>query len=111
MSSSEPYRPPSVPRAGTHAGAESRFAVVTKADPTALPRVLEHFALRDLMPHEVRVDKRGGASDIGELEIHVRVTGLDAQATGVVARKLGAMFCVTSAFGHIDEGEQGCAVS
>lgn len=116
MSSSEHFRTAFSPaQARPASGPEASFAVITHADPTALPRVLELFALRDLVPSEVRVSRRPGAEtgavDGDALEIEVRVAGLDEAATGVVARKLGAMVCVQSAFGRFDKGEQALAVT
>ena len=36
------------------------FSVLTAADPSAVPRVLEIFAIRDLIPSHIHVTRSGG---------------------------------------------------
>jgi len=77
----------------------ARFSVLTDADPSAVPRVLEVFALRDLMPRRVEVAQFGdGRPRVPENEfaIEVEVSGLDYAAAEPIARKLRAIICVRS---------------
>lgn len=105
-----PDAEPAQPVSHQRVAQDAHFAVVTQADPAALPRVLEHFALRDLVPSEVRVARQPGHDSTGDLAISIRVGGLDAATTGVITRKLGAMVCVRSALGHVDEGVEPLAL-
>lgn len=88
--------PPSVSPAVTPVAC---FSVSSDVDPSALPRVLEVFALRDLVPTQVHVAQVGyGPPRDGESElaIDVQVSGLDAEAAEPIARKLRAIICVRS---------------
>jgi hypothetical protein len=75
------------------------FSVQTEADPSAVPRVLEIFALRDLIPSQIHVTRSGG-DDIrapeSELTIDVQVSGVGRDASEAIARKLRAIICVHS---------------
>ena len=64
-----------------------RYAVRAVRDPAALLRVLELFALRNLVPETV--DCR--ANDDGCLDIVLEVPGLKAHDAGVLERKLGQL--------------------
>ena len=55
-------------------------------EPSVLPRVLEMFALRDLIPHHVMC--REGAGDDPELFIEVRVHGLVADHARHLAQRM-----------------------
>ena len=68
------------------------FSVVAAADPGTLPRVLEQFAMRSLVPQRWHAVLTEG----DELSIDAQVTGLDAQRTEVLASKLRALICVRS---------------
>ena len=71
------------------------FSVLTEADPSAVPRVLEIFALRDLIP-----SPGGGGENLrapeAELVIDVQVSGVGREASEAIARKLRAIICVHS---------------
>ncbi len=75
------------------------FSVITEADPSAVPRVLEAFALRDLIPAQIHVTRSGGEnmrSPEAELTIDVQVSGVKSEAREAIARKLRAIVCVHS---------------
>jgi hypothetical protein len=55
-------------------------------EPSVLPRVLEMFALRDLIPHHVMC--REVAGDDPELLIEVRVRGLEADHARHLAQRM-----------------------
>ncbi|MBR45521.1 MAG: hypothetical protein CMM31_03375 [Rhodospirillaceae bacterium] len=64
-----------------------------------MPRVLESFALRDLIPTQIHVT-RSGSEDMrtpeAELTIDVQVSGVAAEARKAIARNLRAIACVHS---------------
>jgi hypothetical protein len=66
-------------------------------DPASLPRVLELFALRNLVPD--RVDCR--ANGAGYLDIVLEVPGLDDHDAGVLERKLGQLVTTDSVSAEI----------
>ena len=75
------------------------YSVLTAADPSAMPRVLEIFALRSVVParwHGARID--GGTGDPADdrLAIDLQVPGLAPETAAMIGRKLDAMACVTS---------------
>ncbi len=75
------------------------FSVLTGADPSAVPRVLEIFALRDLIPSQIHVTRSGDEnvhSPESELTIDVQVSGVGRDASEAIARKLRAIICVHS---------------
>ena len=75
------------------------FSVLTEADPSAVPRVLEIFALRDLIPSQIHVTRSGGdnlRAPETELTIDVQVSGMARDASEAIARKLRAIICVHS---------------
>lgn len=75
------------------------FSVLTEADPSAVPRVLEIFALRDLIPSQIHVTGGGGENlraPEAELVIDVQVSGVGRKASEAIARKLRAIICVHS---------------
>jgi|APSaa5957512535_1039671.scaffolds.fasta_scaffold21281_5 hypothetical protein len=75
------------------------FSVLTEADPSAVPRVLEIFALRDLIPSQIHVTRSGGdnlRAPEAELTIDVQVSGVGRDASEAIARKLRAIICVHS---------------
>ena len=75
------------------------FSVLTEADPSAVPRVLEIFALRDLIPSQIHVTRSGGENlraPEAELTIDIQVTGVGREASEAIARKLRAIICVHS---------------
>jgi acetolactate synthase small subunit len=75
------------------------FSVLTEADPSAVPRVLEVFALRDLIPSQIHVTRSGGdnmRAPEAEITIDVQVSGVGRAASESIARKLRAIICVHS---------------
>ncbi len=75
------------------------FSVLTEADPSAVPRVLEIFAIRDLIPSQIYVTRSGDEnvrSLESELTIDVQVSGVGRDASEAIARKLRAIICVHS---------------
>ena len=83
----------------TSAAPVACFSVLTEADPSAVPRVLEIFALRDLIPSQIHVTRSGGdnlRAPEAELTIDVQVSGVGRDASEAIARKLRAIICVHS---------------
>lgn len=68
------------------------FTVSAAADPAALSRVVEFFALNDILPEVVRARRFEG----GLLAIDVKVRGLDDRRAGVIAEKIRASVLVFS---------------
>lgn len=66
---------------------QRRFQVQAVAEPSVLSRVIEQFALRNLVP--CQVDCRLDRSCEPSLAIDVRVRGLSDQEAAHVARRLG----------------------
>jgi len=67
------------------------FSVFAAPEPGVMPRVLELFAKRGLVPARFHADMTGGA---GGLEIDVQVTGLDGAVADHVAACLRGLFDV-----------------
>ncbi len=94
---SEPFRttpaPASTPAANP-AGAHARvacFSIHAEADPGVMPRVLELFSKRGLLPRRWVSDvtgPRGGHGGGHELAIDVQVAGLDPETQAYIARCL-----------------------
>ncbi len=93
---SEPFRTTPAPAANP-AGACARvacFSIHAEADPGVMPRVLELFAKRGLLPRRWVSDVTGpgggpGAGHGGrELAIDVQVAGLDPETQAYIARCL-----------------------
>ena len=75
------------------------FSVTTDSDPSALPRVLEVFALRALIPsqcHAVCVDEAAALEARAELSIDIQISGLEREDAEVIARRLRSIVCVRS---------------
>ncbi len=62
------------------------FSILAAAEPGVMPRVLELFAKRNLVPQRWHSDV--GGRDGGELSIDIQVTGLDQPTADYVARCL-----------------------
>ncbi len=71
-----------------------RFTVRASAEPSVLPRVIELFALRNLVPSSLRA-RRGGRS-AEDLHIDIEVAGLAAAEVRLVAAKITEMVPVES---------------
>ncbi len=94
---SEPFRTTPAP-APTPASARARvacFSIQAEADPGVMPRVLELFAKRGLLPRRWVSDVTGPRGGHGgghggghELAIDVQVAGLDPETQAYIARCL-----------------------
>ena len=91
---SEPFRTTPAPAgAPTPASARARvacFSIHAEADPGVMPRVLELFAKRGLLPRRWVSDVTGPGGGHGgrELAIDVQVAGLDPETQAYIARCL-----------------------
>ena len=71
-----------------HCGAATHcFSVVAAAEPGAMPRVLEFFAKRGLVPSRWVSQMTGKAAE-GELSIDIQVDGLAPQIAQQIAQSL-----------------------
>lgn len=68
------------------------FSVQAAADPAALSRVIEYFALNTILPETVRCRRYVD----GDLVIDVKVKGLDEQRVSILANKLRSCVLVFS---------------
>jgi acetolactate synthase regulatory subunit len=68
------------------------FAVTAAAEPGAMPRVLEVFAKRGLVPSQWHSTLTGRAGD--ELQIDVQITGVDAALATRLAEGLRQVVAV-----------------
>ncbi len=92
----EPFRTtpgPAYTPAANPAGARARvacFSIHAEADPGVMPRVLELFAKRGLLPRRWVSDVTGPRGGHGgrELAIDVQVAGLDPETQAYIARCL-----------------------
>jgi len=86
--------PATVGSSSRHRYSTRCFAVTADAEPGAMPRVLEVFAKRGLMPsqwHSTLAGRRGE-----ELQIDVQVTGVDAALAERLAESLRQVVAVRS---------------
>ena len=75
------------------------FSVLTEADPSAVPRVLAIFVLRDLIPSQIHFTRSSGENvrtPESELIIDVQVSGVGHKPREAMERKLRAIICVHS---------------
>ncbi len=99
-SNESPYSPPL---------AVTSFSVQTDAEPTTLARVLEVFALREVMParfHSVVDPLPLNEPNTGRLNVDIQVAGLAPEAAEAIARKLAAVIGVRSV---LTEGPATCS--
>jgi acetolactate synthase small subunit len=68
------------------------FAVRAAADPGTLPRILELFAKRGLVPSSVQARLTGDADPA--LSVDLQVTGLDPEMVEIVAESLRQIWVV-----------------
>ena len=83
------YRPKSTPVQSVHC-----FSIQAVAEPGVMPRVLELFAKRNLVPKRWHSDVTGPSNQ--DLSIDLQVTGLDSQTADYVARCLRQVYGVDS---------------
>ncbi len=87
MSYSDPTR-------SSHPNAVTCFSVLTEAEPTTLARVLEVFALREVMPAHFHSVLDAAPDDHAAshcLNVDIQVADLSPDAAAAIARKLGAV--------------------
>ena len=81
------YKAKSAPSKSVHC-----FSIQAAAEPGVMPRVLELFAKRNLVPSRWHSDVIGPANR--DLSIDLQVTGLDTQTADYVARCLRQVYGV-----------------
>ena len=64
------------------------FSIRAQAEPGVMPRVLEVFAKRSLVPLRWHADRVGGTADSEELAIDLQVAGLSPEKGAFLARCL-----------------------
>ena len=69
--------------------AKASFSVRAAAEPQAMPRLLELFALRSLVPSRWRAETLGA-----ELHVHIEVAELDRAAAEHLAARMRQMVAV-----------------
>lgn len=74
------------------AGATQCFSVQAMADPGTLPRVIEVFAKRGLVPDRIQAAKAPAPKR--DLVIEIDLDGYDAEAARLIAQELRRQFCV-----------------
>ena len=74
------------PAADTSSSPTACFAVEARADPGVMPRVLELFAKRGLVPSQWRSSLGGAAG--AELHIDIQVEGMEGTLAEYIARCL-----------------------
>lgn len=72
------------------------FSIQAEADPGVMPRILELFAKRGLIPSRWHSDLEGAASQQPALTIDLQVTGLNRQQVAHVSNSLRGMISVNS---------------
>ncbi len=83
---SEPSRTTPAPAPAPHRSRVACFSIQAEAGPEVMPRVLELFAKRGLVPRRWVSDVAGPGR--GELTIDVQVAGLAPETQGYIARCL-----------------------
>ena len=82
----------------TRDDAQVLFHVIGMADTNLLPRLLEHFCLRDIVPERVSADRQDD-----EMRVTIAVRRDACPEWEMVARKLGQIFVVTSVLTSVAE--------
>ena len=78
-----------------HSRHSVHFSITADADPGALPRVLELFALRGLTPDLVRVSKFKQQSFLrSNIAIDIHISGLNTAEQDIILHKLHAQISV-----------------
>jgi hypothetical protein len=78
------------------------FHVVGLADVNLLPRLLEHFCLRDIVPERVSAERHGD-----EMRVTIAIRRDACPEWEAVARKLGQIFVARSVLASVaDEAEE-----
>ena len=85
--STSAFRPRLVPSSGAHRRSDVLcFQVLAEAEPGVMPRVLELFAKRNLVPHRWHSDVGGRSGR--ELSIDLQVAGLSLETGQYIARSI-----------------------
>jgi acetolactate synthase regulatory subunit len=69
------------------------FSVHSDADPAALPRVLEVFALHGFVPDQCHASRTSGQP--GDLVVDLQMSEINADQAALLAKRLGRLVCVT----------------
>jgi len=80
----------------TRDDAQVVFHVVGMADTNLLPRLLEHFCLRDVVPERVSAERQGD-----EMRVTVAIRRDACPEWEAVSRKLGQIFVVHSVLASV----------
>jgi hypothetical protein len=65
------------------------FSVHAEASPSALPRVVEVFALHGHVPSRCHARVDGAEGEAGELVVDLQMAGISAQNAALLAKRLG----------------------
>src|SRR3546814_4002179 len=92
------------------------FSVVARAEPGLLPRVIELFAKRGLVPTRchARVGARPGRDEPAELTIDIQMAGMEATLAEYVAaclRQIHDVACVLTSEKREADGKRGAGVA
>lgn len=80
----------------TRDDAQVLFHVVGLADTNLLPRLLDHFCLRDVVPERVSAERHGD-----EMRVTIAVRREACPEWEMVARKLGQIFVVRNVLASV----------
>ncbi|WP_034851770.1 hypothetical protein [Inquilinus limosus] len=83
----------------TRDDAQVVFHVVGLADTNLLPRLLEPFCLRDMVPDQVSAERQGE-----EMRVTIALRREACPEWEAVARKLGQIFVVKSVLASVTDG-------
>ncbi|MGK9232648.1 hypothetical protein KXS07_12700 [Inquilinus limosus] len=83
----------------TRDDAQVVFHVVGLADTNLLPRLLEPFCLRDIVPDQVSAERQGE-----EMRVTIALRREACPEWETVARKLGQIFVVKSVLASVTDG-------
>ena len=82
----------------TRPDAQVVFHVVGMADTNLLPRLLDHFCLRDLVPDHVLAERHGD-----EMRVTIALARDACPEWEMIGRKLGQIFVVKSVLASVSE--------
>lgn len=85
----------------TRDDAQVVFHVIGMADTNLLPRLLEHFCLRDLVPDHVLAERHGD-----EMRVTIAIARDTCPEWEMVARKLGQIFVVKSVLASVADASR-----
>jgi hypothetical protein len=70
------------------------FSVHAEASPSALPRVVEVFALHGHVPSRCHARLDGADGETAELVVDLQMAGISAQDAALIAKRLGRCVAV-----------------